>query len=143
MPLNGYSVGRDFTLVLQTPTGPLQVPKVTGFSRKMDATTERVKRIDGVTDNVRFFDGWSGSLQVQRTGPDVDRYFATIEANYYAGLNEQPCQIYETITEPNGAVSQFRYDGVMLTYDNPGDVAGDATVKMQLSFTASRRFQVS
>lgn len=139
MPLQGYSVGRDFQLVLQTPTGPLPVPKVTGFSRKQDATNERVKRIDGITDNVRFFDGWSGSLQVQRTGPEVDRYFAQLEANYYAGLNELPAQIYETIQEPNGATSQYRYDGVMLTYDNPGDVAGDATVKMQLSFVASRR----
>ncbi|MEN7527024.1 hypothetical protein [Cupriavidus sp. DL-D2] len=143
MPLQGYSVGRDWQLVIQTPTGPLNVPKVTGFSRKMDATTERVKRIDGITDNVRFFDGWSGTLSAQRTGPEVDRYFATLEGNYYAGLNEQPCQIYETITEPNGAYSQYRYEGVMLTYDNPGDVAGDATVKMQFSFTASRRLLVS
>lgn len=143
MPMQGYSVGRDVTLVLQTPTGPLSIPKITNFTRKQDATVERVKRIDGITDNLRFFDGWSGSLRAKRNGPDVDRYFAQLEANYYAGLNEIPAQIYETIAEPNGAISQFRYDGVMLTLDNAGDVSGDASIELSLNFTASRRIQVS
>nr|DAF77208.1 MAG TPA: hypothetical protein [Caudoviricetes sp.] len=143
MPINGYSVGRDVTLVLQTPAGPLQIPKITNFSRKQDITDERVKRIDGITDHVRFFDGWSGSFQLQRNGPAVDAYFSQLEANYYAGINEQPSQIFETIQEPNGAISQFRYDGVLLTLDNPGDVTGDATIKVSMTFVASRRIQLS
>ncbi|MCP3017546.1 hypothetical protein [Cupriavidus basilensis] len=139
MPINGYSVGRDVTIVIQTPTGSLQIPKITKFSRKQDATVERVKRIDGVTETLRFFDGWSGSLEAKRSGPEIDRYFGTLEDNYYAGLNEQAAQIFETVTEPNGAISQFRYDGVMLTLENAGDVAGDASIPYSMNFTATRR----
>lgn len=143
MPLQGYSIGRDVTLVLQTPSGPLSIPKITNFTRKQDATVERVKRIDGITETLRFFDGWSGGLRAKRNGPGVDRYFAQLEANYYAGLNEIAAQIYETVTEPNGAISQFRYDGVMLTYDDAGNVAGDSSIEISLTFTASRRIQIS
>lgn len=68
----------------------------------------RVKRLDGITDHVRFFDGWSGSFDIERQDATLDNYFAQLEANYYAGINESPAQIYETIQEANGAVSQFR-----------------------------------
>jgi len=143
MPINGYSVGRDYTLVIQTATGPLQLNKITGFKKKQEVTDVRVKRIDGITDHVRFPDGWSGSFDVERQDASVDNYIAQVEAGYYSGINEQPCQIYETIQEANGAVSQFRMDGVLLTLADGGNVAGDATVKQSLSFVASRRIKVA
>lgn len=143
MPINGYSVGRDYTLVIQTATGPLQLNKITGFKKKQVVTDVRVKRIDGITDHVRFPDGWSGSFDVERQDASVDNYIAQVEAGYYSGINEQPCQIYETIQEANGAVSQFRMDGVLLTLADGGNVAGDATVKQSLSFVASRRIKVA
>jgi hypothetical protein len=143
MPINGYSVGRDYTLVLQTPSGPLQLNKITSFKKKQDVTDVRVKRIDGITDHVRFPDGWSGSFDVERQDASVDNYFAGVESGYYSGINEQPCQIYETIQEANGAVSQFRMDGVLLTLADGGNVAGDSTVKQSLSYVASRRIKVA
>lgn len=143
MPINGYSVGRDWTLVIQTANGPLQLNKITSFKKKQDVTDVRVKRIDGITDHVRFPDGWSGSFDIERQDAAVDNYFAQLEANYYAGINEQACQIYETIQEANGAVSQFRLDGVLLTLADAGNVAGDATIKQSLNFVASRRIKVS
>ncbi|PLT18740.1 hypothetical protein [Ralstonia mannitolilytica] len=143
MPIQGYSVGRDYTLVLQTSTGPLQLNKITSFKSKQEVTDVRVKRLDGITDHVRFFDGWSGSFDIERQDASADNYFAQLEANYYAGLNEQAAQIYETIQEANGAVSQFRYDGVLMTLDDAGNRAGDATVKQSIKFVASRRIKVS
>lgn len=142
MPINGYSVGRDFTLVIQTATGPLSLNKITEFKSQQDVTDTRVKRMDGITDHVRFFDGWSGSFNIERQDPNVDRFFAQLETNYYAGINEQPAQIYETIQEANGAVSQYRYDGVLMTLADAGTRAGDATVKQAINFVASRRILV-
>lgn len=142
MPINGYSVGRDFTMVIQTATGPLQLNKITSFKSKQDVTDVRVKRLDGITDHVRFFDGWSGSFDIERQDANVDRFFAQLEANYYAGINEQPAQVYETIQEANGAVSQYRYDGVLMTLADGGNRAGDATVKQSINFVASRRVLV-
>lgn len=139
MPMNGYSVGRDITLVIQTPNGALILNKITSFSEKQETTEVRVKRLDGITDRLRFFDGWSGGLEVERQDSVVDDYFVNLEANYYAGINEQPCQIYDTKTEPNGTTTQYRRDGVYLSCDNAGEWQGDSTVKISLKFTASRK----
>ncbi|MBB5508156.1 hypothetical protein [Paraburkholderia atlantica] len=139
MPMNGYSVGRDITLVIQTPSGPLSLNKITKFTAKQESTEVRVKRLDGITDRLRFFDGWSGGFEIERQDSVVDDYFAQLEANYYAGINEQPCQIYETHTEPNGMTTQYRHDGVLLTLDNAGEWMGDSTVKISLKWTGSRR----
>ncbi len=143
MPIQGYSVGRDYTLVIQTSNGTLQPNKITEFKSKQDVTDVRVKRLDGITDHVRFFDGWSGGFSIERQDATLDNYFAQLEAGYYAGINEQAAQIYETIQEANGAVSQFRYDGVLMTLDDAGTRAGDATIKQSISFVASRRIKVS
>ena len=143
MPINGYSVGRDYTIVVQTSTGPLQLNKITSFKSKQDVTDVRVKRLDGITDHVRFFDGWSGSFDIERQDAAVDRFFAGLEQGYYSGINEQPAQIYETIQEATGAVSQFRYDGVLMPLADAGNRAGDATVKQSINFVASRRILVS
>ncbi|CBJ38333.1 conserved protein of unknown function [Ralstonia solanacearum CMR15] len=143
MPIQGYSVGRDYTLVFQTSTGALQPNKITEFKAQQDVNDVKVKRLDGITDHVRFFDGWSGSFNVERQDPTLDNYFAQLEANYYAGINEQPAQIYETINEANGAISQFRYDGVLMSLADSGTRAGDATVKQSVNFVASRRVKVA
>jgi len=143
MPINGYSVGRDFTLVVQTSTGPLALNKLTGFEPKMDTTEIKIKRLDGITDHVRFPDGWSGTFEVERADSRVDDYFCQIEADYYAGINEQPCQIYESVDEPNGGVSQYRYEGVLLSLDDAGKRGGDASIKQRIKWKGSRKVKVA
>lgn len=143
MPLNGFSVGRDVSLDIVGPTGPLRFNLITNFSSKQEAKTQMVKGLDGISRPVRFFDGWTGGFSLERQDSTVDDYFAQIEANYYAGLNEASVRIVETITEVSGAVTQYRYEGVLLKLDDAGDKAGDSTVKQKLSFMASRRVKVA
>lgn len=143
MPLNGFSVGRDVSLDIIGPAGPLRFNLVTGFNSKPDITDQKVKGLDGITRHVRFPDGWSGAFDVTRSDSTIDDYFAQIEANYYAGLNEQPCTITETITEVSGAVTQYRYLQVLLKLDDAGQWQGDQTVKQKVSFVAARRVKVS
>lgn len=143
MPVNGFTVGRDVSLDIIGPSGPLRFSLITGFSAKPDITDQKIKGLDGITRHVRFPDGWSGSLEIERENSLVDDYFADLEANYYAGLNEKAATITETITEVSGAVSQYQYVGVLFKLDDAGDYKGDATVKQKLSFVASRRLKVS
>lgn len=143
MPLNGYSVGRDVSLDIVTPNGVLRVSRVTKFTSKQETTEQKVKRMDGITDPVRFFDGWSGSMDVERQDSTLDDYFALLEANYYAGFNEPPCSITETITEVSGSVTQYRYLGVLFRFDDAGDRSGDSTIKQKISFMAQRRMKVA
>lgn len=143
MPLNNFSTGRDVTLTVVTASGPLNLNLVTGFHSAPGMSEIRVKGIDGITRHARFFDGWSGSFDIERVDSTVDDYFAQLEANFYAGVNETPATITETISEPNGSVSQYRYQNVLLKLDDAGGWMGDQTVKQKLSFVAAQRKKVS
>lgn len=143
MPVNGFSVGRDVTLTIISPSGPLNFSLITNFHSKPEQTEKKVKGIDGITRHVRFPDGWSGGFDIEREDSTVDDYFADLEANYYAGLNELPCSITETIAEASGAVSQYRYVNVLLKLDDAGAWSGDETVKQKISFVASQRQKVA
>lgn len=142
MPINNFSVGRDVSVTIVTASGPLSFNLVTDFKSKQDETKTRIKGMDGKTRWVRFFDGWTGSFAIERRDSTPDDYFAQLEANYYAGINEQACSITEIISEPNGALTQYRYFGVLLSFDDAGSWAGDATVKQSISFVCERRIKV-
>lgn len=139
MPQNGYSVGRDISLTLTTSGGPLTFNKITGFSSKQETSKQKVKRLDGVTDALRFFDGWSGSFDIERADSGVEDYFIQLESNYYAGINEIPATILETISNPDGSTSQYRYERVILSLDQAGDWKGDSSVKIKVGFEAARK----
>lgn len=142
MPLNGFSVGRDVSLDIITPSGPIRFNLITKFAAKMDITDKKIKGLDGITRHTRFPDGWTGSFEIERMDSTADDYFAQIEDNYYQGLNEQPATITETISEPNGSITQYRYMNVLLKYEDAGDWAGDSTVKQKISFVSARRLKV-
>lgn len=142
MPLNGFSVGRDIALTLIGPTGPINLSLITSFKSKPDITDQKIKGLDGITRHVRFPDGWSGTFQIERQDSTLDDYYAQLEANYYAGMNETSVTLTETITEVDGSVSQYQYTGVLLKLDDAGEWKGDATVKQSVSFVAQRRFKV-
>lgn len=143
MPNNSFSVGRDVSLDIVGPTGPLRFSLITDFNSRQEAKTQMVKGLDGISRPVRFFDGWTGGFDLERQDSTVDDYFAQLEANYYAGLNEASVSITETITEVSGAVTQYRYLGTLLKLDDAGNKSGDATIKQKLSFMASRRVKVA
>ncbi len=143
MPTGQYSVGRDITLVLVTSGGPLHIRGITSFQSKQDTTENKIIKLDGITDHVRFFVGWSGRFMIERKDETLDAYFSQLEASYYAGVNEQYASITETISELDGSISQFRYLKVLLKFDDAGDWRGDTTVKQNMSFVASRRIQIA
>ncbi len=143
MPVNGYSVGRDVSLDLITASGALKLNQITGFGSQMVMAEVKVKGIDGITRHVRMPDGWSGKFSLERQDSTLDDYFAQIEANYYAGLTEQPVTLTETIQEVNGSITQYRYMNVLLKYDDAGEWRGDGTVKQSLGFIAARRVKIA
>ncbi len=143
MPINGYTVGRDVVLrVILAGGQELAIPGLTNFKKKPDMTDQKVMRIDGNVDHLVFPGGWSGSFELDRTDPTVDDYMAQLEENYYSGVNILPGTISENITEANGAISRYQYQGVVLKPTDMGDAAGDKTVKQSVEFMASRRRKV-
>jgi hypothetical protein len=135
MPANGFSIGRDIVLDIITPTGVLR-PKIrTGFNSKMETTALMVRGMDGVMLFDELPAGWSG-------GFDLD-YFAARESDYYGGIASPTISITETISEVSGSISQFRYTGVALKFEDAGNKGADKTVGQKVSFKAARRIKIS
>ncbi|MEJ7685625.1 MAG: hypothetical protein WKG52_00745 [Variovorax sp.] len=145
MPMNGQTVGRDVSLDFMTSRGLLVISAaaITNFTSAPVTTNTASKGMDGVTRYGVFPDGWQGSLDVDRLNSRLDDYWAQIEADFYNGVNILPGTIMETIQEPDGSISQFRYVGVMFDFKDAGSKVANQLVKQKLSFMAARRLKVS
>jgi len=141
MPVNNYSVGRDVSLVLVGASGIVSLGLITGFSSKQGQIDIKIRPLNSAPVNLVLPDGWTGSFKLERQDSSADDYFANLENNYYAGLNNLPLQINETIQESSG-ITQYRYTQVYLKFDDTGDWAGDKSVPQSVSFVASRRQKI-
>ena len=142
MPVNSFTVGRDVVLDIVGPNGVLVFNLITGFTSRPDLAEQKVKGLDGLVRPVIFHDGWTGSFDFERQDSQLDDYWAQLEANYFAGINNGSITITETITEVAGNTTQYRYEGVQLKLADAGDAKGDAVVKQRLEFIAGRRRKV-
>lgn len=144
MPTNLFSTGRDITLTIVTrEVGPIALNLITGFSSKQLTSTESPKGLDGVVRHIRYMNGWTGSFTIERRDSTLDDYFALVETNYWNGASESPASITETVQEAAGNVTQWRYTGVLLQFDDAGEWRGDSTVKQSMSFLASKRIKIA
>ena len=143
MPLNNFNIGKDVTYQVITPNGPLSISLKTGFEAKPQYNKIHSKGMDGVNRAMYVPDGWEGTMKVDRQNSLIDDYFASQEAAYYAGQNLLSGTITETIREVNGAVSQYRYTGVVLSFDEAGNKTGDAKIEQTIGFFASQRIKVA
>lgn len=141
--VNGYSVGRDITVNINTANGPLRLDSITKFNRKPNKEQKQIRLLNGRRINLNFPDGWSGDLEVARQDSTLDDYQAQLEADYYDGLGIPGATITETITEPNGAVNQYRYIGVTLFLEDAGSWGGNESVNQRVAFEAEKRIKVA
>lgn len=145
MPINSQSIGKDVSLDIYTSRGSLNIPAaaITNFTSQPQTTSTASKGLDGETRNAVFPDGWQGTFEIDRLSSVLDLFWADYEADYHAGVNLMPGTITETIREPDGSVSQFRYTKVVLNFTNAGSKQANQLVKQTMSFMASRRLKVS
>jgi hypothetical protein len=144
MPINDFSVGRDIAIDLfdANSNAIVSFNIRTGFEAKPLTTEIKIKGLDGTTRFGYLPDGYQGSIDFERAGPELENFILGLEATYFAGNNVKASQITETITEPGGTVSQYRYTGVMVKLAESGAWKGDASIKQKLDWCASRKIQV-
>ncbi|WP_020472363.1 hypothetical protein [Zavarzinella formosa] len=143
MPTYSFSVGRDVSLVVVTSYGTLAFNGLTDFTADPMTTDIKSKGIDGTPRFGFIPDGWKGSFKLDRLDPKTDNWWAQVEADYYAGRNSQPGTINEIVTEADGSVTQWRYDGVVLRLEKAGDWGGDKKVEQSVTFEAAHKIKVA
>lgn len=143
MPVNDFSTGKDVSLTINLPSGPFTLSGLTDLSMKPVYTDLKSKRINGDTVHAHIPDGWQGTIKRDRIDGTWDAFFAALEAAYYANTSIGEGTVKETIKERDGTVSQFRYERVVLKYDDPGSWSGDRKVEQTLTVSASRKTRVT
>lgn len=143
MPINGLNVGRDVSIVINTPQGVQRFSYITSF--KCDPVTGDLKTtgLDGRTRHGIVHEGWEGEIDFDRDDPSFDTFWADVEDAYHSGLDQLAGTISETIVEPGGGISQYRYDNVTFKMKSLGDKKGNDHIKGKMGFFAERRIKVS
>ena len=144
MPINGISVGKDITIqIANTAVGSITINRVKMHSPKQKNKKLETIALDGLNRHLNIPIGWEGSFEMERTSPAIDSYFANLELGYYNGQTIPLSTITETITEANGLVTQFQYQGCQLALEGAGDWKGDELITQKIDFVATARIQLA
>ena len=138
----GYNTGKDVAIDINTPYGPIRLPKIMNFDSKPKVTNNEITPLNGLTDELMIPKGWTGTFEAERVDSTLDDWWAQFESDYYAGVNQNPATITETIQEVGGGVTTWRYTHVILKFEDAGKKEGDKTIRQSMSFTARRRLKV-
>ncbi|MGI4793139.1 MAG: hypothetical protein ACRYG8_03455 [Janthinobacterium lividum] len=129
---NGFSIGKDLSLVLVGPTGAIHLPKITDFDDEPIYETVKSKVLDGPTRQVSLPDGHNLTIKFDREDGAVDSLFSGLEAAYWAVGGYMPhFSLYEYVTERNGSQSTYEFVEVDLQY-KPGSWKAGAPVAGEL-----------
>ncbi len=148
MPANTFSTGRDCQLVVIGPgTGGqagarVDLSHVTGFDARQMTHAIRVDRLDGVYLAAELPKGWDGHFDLERGSPAADDFIAGLEQAWHVSGSLQGSTLYQYITETDGSVSTYQFEGAVFKMTSSGQWRGDSAVKQRLEFFASRRKRI-
>ncbi len=142
MGLTAFSIGRDTQLILMGPNGRVDLSHVTGFESKQITSAVRVSRLDGTQLAAELPRGWEGSFEVERGTSALDDFISVVEQSFYSGGGAPSGTMYQYITEVDGSVSTYQFDGVVFKLASAGSWKGDSSVKQKLEFYATRKRRI-
>lgn len=138
----GYNTGKDVAIDINGPYGPVRIPKIMSFDSKPKTTSQELTPLNGLTDELLIPKGWTGTIEAERVDGTLDDWWVQFESDYYNGINQVPATITETISNPDGSLSVYRYTHVILKFEDAGKKEGDKTIRQSMSFTSRRRLKV-
>ena len=142
MGLTTFSIGRDTQLVVMGPRGRVDISHVTAFESKQLTSPIRVSRLDGSQLGAELPKGWEGSFEAERGTSALDDFILAIEQDFYNGAGSQVGTLYQYVTETDGSVSTYQFDGVVFKLASAGSWKGDTSVKQKLEFFATRKRRI-
>ncbi len=136
--INGLSVGRSWTANIFTQFGEFVIPTITMFEIHATPVMDKSIPVDGNIRYVVIPSGFTGSIEADRSSDVIEQYWTNYESAYYQGENLLPSTITQTITEPDGSITQMIARGVMFEGQDFGNWVGNSIIKQRLNFYASR-----
>jgi hypothetical protein len=120
---NEFSVGRDCQLVVMGPFGRIDLAHVIGFERRLASEPPK---------------GWEGTFELERGGNAADDFLARIGAAYNDGGPVPAGTLYQYVSETDGSVSTYQYDGAVFRIP----AGGRFNARQRVEFFASSRRRI-
>lgn len=142
---NTFNIGRDGAqlTIIDTLLGQVTFNGQIGFDAKPRYKKLESETIQGNTLFRGVPNGHEGSFDFDRQDASVSAYFAQKEANFFAQLAPSQAFITQTVTELDGSITTWQYQGVELYLDDDGNWKGLDKVPQKVSFQASRKIRIS
>lgn len=135
------TIGREVTVEIVTPEGNLVIPPdaITAFTFRSNTNDLERRPLNRPRQRDRHPDGYEGSFSIDRTGPEVERWWAQVEADFNRGLRQQRGIILDSTREIDGSVTEFRFEECVFTLTEFGERTANGYISMTIEFTAEGR----
>lgn len=144
---NNFTIGQQVELVLMSPNGtPI---KNFGLLTEFQAAAEKqLIEVAGINNGGYIArrvaeKGWKGAFSFARTNGMADWIQWIEESNFYGGNPQNYYTIFQTFQNSDGTLSEYQYQGVVISGFDSGTVRQDADVPMKLDFSAATRIPLS
>ena len=143
---NSFSVGTDQSISIISQSNP-SAPVVLDGKRGMMEMNSKDTLLEsdvidngGVVDHRVIYEGWTGSIEVEKQSQNFSVLEKFLEANYYTGGPQQYFTIVETIRLPGNSGTEVNtyVDCVFQGY-KPGTWSKKAITKARIEIAAAQR----
>lgn len=140
--INDFSIGRQCQIVIRHPLavgGRLDLTIVTDFDAKPKHKDIKVDGLDGLNRAKVLPEGWDVSIGLDRANSAAEDFCGAMENAYYDSGNVPTGTVYQYITETDGSLTTYVFEGVALKLDDAGSWKSDSAVKQKMMGHATRR----
>lgn len=145
MPVNGMTVGRDYSLAYYDQNSGTIVDLGDVQNVKISAQKHDIKSMP-YNDVPKFGyipDGYKISFTIARTNSKLEDFQLAASQRFNSGNIVKPGFLNETVTNPDGTVSRYQYTGFVFFVTDLGEVSREQVVKMQAEGMASDKKQIA
>ena len=140
---NTFNIGRNASLSIIVNGAPINPSLITGFSHKQKSKLVTSNPLNQQPQHMKIVEGWEGTISFDRANSVLDVFFSGEEANFWAGGQQPTITMLYSILDPSTNITnQFRFDGVVLMYEDGGDIKAEDKVPQKVKFDANQRVQV-
>lgn len=129
------SYGRDIRLDINLPGGTvLTLPEIIDYHLTPKTHMDHFVLLNGRPVNNAIPQGGEGTIDLKRVDSTVENFQAQFEANFYSGAPQLKGTLTETINNPDGTVTQYQCQGVILLIEDMGQWKGETAVTQKIKF---------
>ena len=138
-----FSIGRNTRVVFRWNGTRVELPSVTSFTSRQATVALNSAPLNSQPETFQVPNGWTGTVQCQRTNDNLDVLIADTEAAFWSAGTITNGTLYQYITEPDGSTTTWQYTNVSIVLDAAGSWSNDSMVMQSFNFTASQKVEIS